>query len=101
MEQVTKIVVRNGEIKIHHATKVIDKRDCYAFEFDNIYKGRTDWCVKKGYLSRVLNNQLSCLLYVSTAKFNQDNDLWINKVVEEYNNRYEHYYWYRKPKLVI
>lgn len=100
MKQITKIVVSHGKIKIYHSDEVIDKRDEYAIRFDSFYKGYIDWCINKQCINKVLNSQLECTLYVSTFKFNQDRDLWINKVKDAHKYRYGDFEWYREPELI-
>ncbi len=93
----TKIIVKHGEIFIYNSDSIIDKKTHYNITFDSFYKGYVDYYVSKNSFGKPLEYQLSTYMYISTNKFIENKDYWINMAVENYRKRFKNYYWYKEP----
>lgn len=98
MFKITKIINRNNKIMIHHSNNVIDKRTEYDIQFDSVYKGYIDYYVSKEIVQskKPQFGQLDCTIYLSTEKFLEDHEKWIEIFKKAYRDRFSNYKWYKE-----
>ena len=99
MKQITKITVKNGKINILHSDTVLDKRNSYEIQFNSFYLGYVDYYVSKSKINKVQKAHLESCLYVSTQKFKNNKQFYIELVVASFREEYSKFNWYREPEL--
>lgn len=98
MLQITKITNKNNKIEIHHSDSLVDKRTHYEIQFDSVYKGYRDYYINKEIVQSKSPrfSQLTCKMYLSTDKFRESPEKWIETFKDAYDRKYSGYKWYRE-----